>query len=95
MTVAAGGGAAAAAAAAAQAIKASGVIVSVTPDDFQSLANRNDGGLVVHTHGGVFSKRHKYLMAYKGLAFFTKSEQQLFFSSRMEVMEAKKMWMPE
>lgn len=95
MTVAAGGGAAAAAAAAAQAIKASGVIVSVTPDDFQSLANRNDGGLVVHAHGGVFAKRHKYLMAYKGLAFFTKSERQLFFSSRMEVMEAKKMWMPE
>ena len=97
MTVAAGAGAGAAAAAAAgaQAIKASGAIVAVTPENFQSLANRNDGALVVHAHGGMFSRRHKYLMAYKGLVLFTKSEQQLFFSSRMEVMEAKKIWMPE
>ena len=88
------GAAAAAAAAAAKAIKASGTIVRVEPDEFRKLVAQNAQGLVVHSVGGFFSASHKYLMGYKGLAFYTSSGDPIHVPSTCQVVEASKIWIP-
>lgn len=88
------GGAAAAAAAVAQAIKASGAIVRVEPEDFLSILQRQKEPLVVHATGGFFSTSYQYLSSYKGLAFFTKSPVPLNLASDCEIVQAQKIWIP-
>jgi hypothetical protein len=87
-------GAIAAAAAAAQAIKASGAIVRVAPEEFRKLLNQNPDGLVVHAVGGLFGSRHKYLMGYKGLVFNTSAGEPISLPPRLQVVEARKIWVP-
>jgi hypothetical protein len=89
-----GAAAAAAAAATAQAIKASGVLVTVAPEDFLSLVQRQRDALVVHAQGGIVWTNYQYLMGYKGLAFFTKSPEPLTLPAGTEVMQAKSIWIP-
>lgn len=90
----AGGAAGAAAAAIAQAIKASGAIVRVDPDDFMQILRRSDRPLVVHAVGGFLSTNHQYLTSYKGLAFFAKSRDELLLPGAAELIEAGKIWIP-
>ena len=85
---------AAAAAAGAKAVKASGAIVRVEPDEFRKLLGQNAQGLVVHALGGLFSPRHKYLMGYKGLAFYTSAREAIPLPSTCQIVEAKKIWIP-
>jgi hypothetical protein len=87
-------GAAAAAAAAAQAIKASGVIVRVSPDDFLAILGRHHEPLVVQAEGGIFTTRYMYLTSYRGLAFFTKSPTRLMLPRQCEIINAQKIWIP-
>lgn len=93
----AGGAAAGAAAAAAvmNAIKASGVLVHVTPAVFVQIVGRAESPLVVVSHGGVFKKHYKYLTSYKGLAFHTKTVDALVLPPRTEIMGADKISIPE
>jgi hypothetical protein len=91
MSAAAG---AAAAAAIANAIKASGTIVKLAPDDFARLVRRIQSPLVVHAMGGLFNKKHDYLTSYKGLAFYARSQDTISLPGDAEVVEAEKMWMP-
>jgi hypothetical protein len=88
------GAAGAAAAAGIQAIKASGAIVRVSPDDFHKLLGRNPNGLVVHRAGGLFSTSHAYLMGYQGLAFYTKTSDALHVPHTCVVVEANRIWVP-
>ena len=95
MAYGAGGSAAAARAAAiAKAIKASGAIVEVGPEDFLNLISRSERPLVVMASGGLFSKDYRYLSSYKGLVFFTKSNSPLMLPGAAEVISAKKIWIP-
>ena len=87
-------GAAAAAAAIANAIKASGVVVHVSPADFHSILIKIEKPLVVYAEGGLFSTNYQYLLSYKGLAFFTKSSEPILLPTGVETIVAKKMWMP-
>ena len=87
------GAAAAAAAAAVRAIKASGVIVRVEPDEFRKLVGHNAQGLVVHAVGGIFSTKHNYLMD-KGLAFYTSASEVIYVPGTCQVVEASKIWIP-
>ena len=84
----------AAAAAVAQATKASGVIVSMEPEEFQRLLYRIPEPVVVTAEGGAFKKHRQYLTSYRGLAFFTKSATQLHMPSGAEVIAAKSIWIP-
>ena len=86
------GGAAAAAAIAA--IRASGVIVRVEPDDFVGLLQRQPGALVVHATGGLFSTDYRYLTSYKGLAFWTKANYELGLPPKCEVVTAGSISIP-
>lgn len=85
----------AAAAAIAQAIKASGAIVRMEPNDFQRIVGRAEAPLVVLSTSKVFGRvSYKYLTSYKGLAFYTKSGSQLSLGSKAELVNAKNIWIP-
>ena len=78
----------------AQAIKASGVLVKVEAPEFQRLVNQQPDALVVRAQRGVFKKYWRYLMGYKGLAFFTDTPDVLPLPSRAQLLEAKDVWIP-
>lgn len=84
-----------AAAATANAIKATGTIVQMEPDDWLSLVERIAEPLVVMGTGGVLSKHYQYLVGHKGLAFFTKSVEKLPLPPQAELVAAKKIWIPD
>jgi hypothetical protein len=94
--MAAGAGAVAAAAAAiAQAIKASGVLVRVNPEEFSKILVRVKDPLVVTAMGRVFfSAKYQYLVSYKGLAFFTNSDAPLMLPAGCEVVAAQSINIP-
>lgn len=77
-----------------QAIKASGAIVRVEPEDFLRVLGRSPDVLVVSAPGGFLSGGHEYLTSYKGLAFFTNSPKPLALPEGVEVIAAQKIWVP-
>ncbi len=95
----AGGNAGASAAAAAhnqmvQAVRASGIIVQVEPQEFQKVLAQTKDALVVVAQGGLFSSHFKYLVSYKGLAFYTKSKTRLSLPGDAHTVQANKIWVP-
>jgi hypothetical protein len=88
------GAAVAIAAAIANAIKASGAVVRVTPENFQRVLAKAERPLVVLSTGGFFSKNYQYLTSYKGFAFFTKSGSPLELPPKIETVIADKIWIP-
>mgnify|MGYP001178116919 CR=1 FL=1 len=89
-----GSAAAAAVAAIAQAIKASGSIVRVEPQDFLTIIQRTNKPLVVRAQGGIFTTKYQYLTNYKGLTFFTSSTTELYLPGEVEIVAAQKIWIP-
>ena len=83
------------AAAIANAIKSSGVIVKLEPRDFMEIVNRAENPLIVVGQGGVVRKHLQDLTSYKGLAFFTTSPTPLMFPSRLEIVRAKTISVPD
>jgi hypothetical protein len=81
-------------AAIANAIKASGAIVSVEPDDFEAILTKTESPLVVCAQGGVFTTKYYYLTAYKGLIFHTKTQAPLLLPPKAELVNARKIWVP-
>jgi hypothetical protein len=90
----AAGAAAAGAAAIAQAIKASGVLVRLTPEEFSKILSRVKDPVVVTTQGGFFATNYQYLVSYKGLAFFTKSPAPVPLPAGCEVVTAGSISIP-
>lgn len=84
----------AAAAAIAQAIKASGAIVNMEPEDFLAIVSRCEKPLVVIAQGGFLDKGVRYMVGYKGLMFHTKSKSELMLPGKAEVVHAKSIWIP-
>jgi hypothetical protein len=94
MSTGAASGAAAAAAATIQAIKASGVLVKVGPDEFRQILARIAEPLVVHAMAGFFRSSYRYLTSYRGLAFYTTSPVPLELPPAAEVIGAGSIWIP-
>jgi hypothetical protein len=92
MAAAAGG--AAAAAAVANATRASGVLVRLDPGEFSKVLNRAKDPLLVVAQGGWLRAKYQYLFSYKGLAFFTSSNEPLALPTGCEVVTAESIWMP-
>ncbi|HHE04546.1 MAG TPA: hypothetical protein ENL19_00625 [candidate division WOR-3 bacterium] len=89
-----GGATAAIVAAIAQAIKASGTIVRVAPEDFMVIISKSENPLVVTAKGGFLNKAYDYLTGYKGLAFFTRSANPLHLPGGCELINSKQIWIP-
>lgn len=90
---AAGGAVAAMAIAAAK--RASGVVVSVTPENFSKIVARTQKPLVVHATAGLFSTSYLYMTTYRGLAFYTKSRQPVGLPAGAELIAAESIWIPQ
>lgn len=88
-------GAVAAAAAIANAIKASGVVVRLDPKDFQAILRKVERPLVIYAEGGIFSTNYQYMVSYKGFAFVTKTSAPILLPSNVEIVMAKKVWLPQ
>lgn len=86
--------AAAYAAAIANAIKASGVLVRVEPSEFVRILHRAEAPLVVVARGGFLRSSWRYLTSYRGLAFHTKSSEQIPLPGRAEVVKAAAIAIP-
>ncbi len=96
MAVAASGAGAAgsgAAAAAIQAVKASGVIVRLTTEEFRKLLALIEDPLIVTSTTSFLGTRYHYLTSYRGLAFYTKSKEPVEIGMA-EVIAAKRIWVP-
>ncbi len=82
------------AAAIARAVKASGAIVRVEPEDFRTILDRVDCPLVVVAEGWFLGTVHKYLTGYRGLVFFTRSRAPLQLPGSVEIVKADRIWVP-
>jgi len=92
---AAAAGAAGAAAAIANAVKASGVLIRLEPEEMRKVFGRmSNPAVVVVGRTGVFTKKNQYLTSWRGLAFYCKTEDQLPLPSCAEVISAKSIWVP-
>lgn len=78
----------------ANAIKASGAIVKVDPGEFEKILAKNRDALVVIAEGGFIGREFRYLTTCKALVLFTKSKTTLLLDSRIEAIEAEKIWIP-
>ena len=87
-------GGAAAAAAIANAVKASGVLVSLVPEEFERVLATVREPLVVTAQGGFFSTHYRYLFGHRGLAFHTKTSEPLRLPEGTQVVNAHKIWIP-
>lgn len=91
----AGATAAAAAAAIANAIKASGTLVRVEPEELRKILERQEAPLVVvASKSGLFGEKHEVLTGYRGLAFYARSRQPIELPADAEVIVARSIWMP-
>jgi len=79
----------------ANAIKSSGIVVEVEEEDFLRILKRSESPLVVHASSKIFRMKHKYLTSYKGLAFYTVVSEPLSFSKQTELIESKKISIPD
>ena len=91
---AAGAGGAAAAAAIANAIKACGAIVWVEPEEFEAVLARREDPLVVVSGPKWWTKKYRYLTAYKGLVFYTKTDVPFTFEGDFELINATSVSVP-
>ena len=81
-------------AAIAGAIKASGAIVRLEPEEFNKILAKTAGPPVVVSKGGFIKASYQYLTGYKGFVFFTKSQTPLNLGGDIEILTAKNIWIP-
>jgi len=91
---AAAGAAGAAHAAMMNAVRSFGVVVTVPPDEFLRIVERQEEPLVVTSSYGIFSTVYRYLVSYKGLAFYAESPLELDLPVGTDVVQARKMMLP-
>ena len=89
-----GAEAAAIAAMIANAIKASGTVVRIEPEEFAKILKKVEAPLVIYAEGGMISTNYQYLVSYKGFAFFCKADEPIELPKKVEVVVADKIWIP-
>lgn len=78
-----------------QAERVTSLLVRMEPAEFSKILFRMKDPLVVIVEGGVFSTHYHYLISYKGLPFYTKSDEQLRLPPGAEVVEAEGITIPD
>jgi hypothetical protein len=72
-----GAEAAAIAAMIANAVKASGTVVRIEPEEFLKILKKVEAPLVIYAEGGMISTNYQYLVSYKGFAFYCKADDPI------------------
>jgi GGDEF domain-containing protein len=78
----------------ANAIKASGTVVRIEPEEFLKILKKIEAPLVIYAEGGMISTNYQYLISYKGFAFYTKADDPIELPRNVEVVVADKIWIP-
>ncbi len=78
----------------AEAVKASGAIVEVEPENFTDMLAKVNKPLVIMALGGVVKKNYRYLVGYKGFVFFTRSKTALEMPRGIDVIVTKRIRIP-
>jgi GGDEF domain-containing protein len=89
-----GAEAAAIAAMIANAVKASGTVVRIEPEEFLKILKKVDAPLVIYAEGGMISTNYQYMISYKGFAFYCKADDPIELPKKAEVVVADKIWIP-
>ncbi len=76
------------------AVRSIGVVVKVEPQEFLKVLAKQTAPLIVHAPGGMFRKKHDYTVSYKGLAFYTRSNDELRLPADAEIVSAQSMYIP-
>lgn len=77
-----------------QPVKMNGVFVRLSPEDFQTLLNRNEGLAVVTASTSFFGTSYTYVTSHKGLVFYCKTKSQLSVSGKHETFQAQSVSLP-
>lgn len=88
------GASTAAAAAMANAVKASGAIIRLEPEEFAKVLSRTTEPVIVIAPSGFKKKKTQYLLSWKGFVFHCISAEQISFPKGAEIIAAKKIWIP-
>jgi GGDEF domain-containing protein len=89
-----GAEAAAIAAMIANAVKASGTVIRIEPEEFVKILRKVEAPLVVYAEGGMISTNYQYMVSYKGFAFYCKADDPIELPKKAEVVVADKIWIP-
>ena len=76
------------------AVRSIGVVVKVEPQEFLKVAAKQSAPMIVRAPGGMLKKKHDYLVSYKGLAFYTRSADELRLPPDAEIVHASSMYIP-
>ncbi|MCK5064875.1 MAG: hypothetical protein KAQ97_06310 [Candidatus Fermentibacteraceae bacterium] len=84
----------AAVAAMANAVKASGAIIRLEPEEFVKILSRTTEPVIVVAPSGFKKKKTQYVLSWKGFVFHCISTEQMGFPRGAEIIAAKKIWIP-
>lgn len=76
------------------AIRSFGTIVTVTAEELLKIIEKDDEPLIVTSTGGFFSVEYRYLVPYRGLAFYATTSYPLVLPDRAEIVQASKVYLP-
>ena len=79
----------------AQATSASPLLVRLEPQEFSKILSGMKEPLVVFVEAGIFTTHYNYLTSYKGMPFYTRSEQKLELPADAEVVNAESISIPD
>ena len=78
----------------ANAVKASGTVVRIEPEEFVKILKKIDAPLVIYAEGGMISTNYQYMLSYKGFAFYCKADDPIKLPRSVEVVVTEKIWIP-
>ena len=78
----------------ARAIKASGAIVRLDPNEFLKILKKTENPLVVKAPRVIWFTSEKYLTSYKGLIFYCCAKDELLLPKGCEVVTSDEIWVP-
>jgi hypothetical protein len=78
----------------AEAIKASGAVVRVSPENFTMILSKNEKPLVVISERKFIVTSYQYMTSYRDFIFYTKTKLPIPLTSNVEVIKAKTIWIP-
>ena len=80
-----------------QASAAMGVVITVEADDFLQIVSKTDNPLVVVAAERKLGKgiQYKYLMSYRGLVFYTVTDDPLRLPASTEFVQTAKIRVPQ
>jgi hypothetical protein len=79
----------------ANAVKTVGSLVTLTPEEFTRVLSMTTDALVVSAEGGLLSRSYKYIFSFKGLTFYCKSRSELMMPGNVQLIQAKKISVPD